>query len=274
MELELQKSSYRSCGYDHDGRLCHTLPQRTVRALALDPRGRHFFQAATAKVCVERPSSGEFDCDRNGRATWIQRRGSCLVISAVSTGFLWLLAVLQAATFKVEARGGRWLGPWQLTYRYRYRVAATAPSCVRANSCRYRRSGLFLVQISEPRADSRSRTSVPDRSDSGRRPCFTCACSKRRSRPKIGFGLSVHFCSTDCTHARHAMLSSVPLQAKKSKTAEVPGSVTAGSWQASSLWLEVTCRRSMTPMAKLGPEVCPDRLNPLKIHYGFASQSR
>ena len=117
MELELQKSSYRSCGYDHDGRLCHTLPQRTVRALALDPRGRHFFQAATAKVCVERPSSGEFDCDRNGRATWIQRRGSCLVISAVSTGFLWLLAVLQAATFKVEARGGRWLGPWQLTYR-------------------------------------------------------------------------------------------------------------------------------------------------------------
>ncbi|CAE7799169.1 nmat-2 [Symbiodinium sp. CCMP2592] len=48
---------------------------------------------------------------------------------------------------------------------------------------------------------------------SRRQPCFTCACSKR-----------------------HAMLSSVPLQ-------------------ASSLWLEVTCRRSMTPMAKLGPQV-------------------
>ncbi|CAE7208323.1 NMA1 [Symbiodinium microadriaticum] len=51
MELELQKSSYRSCGYDHDGRLCHALPQP--------------------------PPAAEFDCDRNDRAFCGFSRQSC-----------------------------------------------------------------------------------------------------------------------------------------------------------------------------------------------------
>ena len=181
MELELQKSSYRSCGYDHDGRLCHALPQPTVRALALNPRKR-FFPRCHSENLRGRPPAAEFDCDRNDRATWIYlvsakliRDSSQYKSAQAFCGFSRQSCKLPLSKLKLTVEDGSSLGSSPGRDSEVLLSVAWEGEFLSLSSLRAPSRG----ELRADRAESR-----PLLDHSGRRLCFTCACSKRRSLQK------------------------------------------------------------------------------------------